>query len=438
MSLNHGKWNVVSNHIFGITVFLSVSGLVVVKSWFNTTFILLSIFCAVRISRDVRFYLCVRNARFWIINISFAIPLVAEMLVQSLRQNFIVSSMDGPARGLLAIPIFIYLSTLDVNRSLRFLGAGAAVGILTAFVSLTLFPEHFWGSRAATYFVDPITLPCLVTVLLGLFLFFGIPGPYPHIERGIKILLTVISIYISILAESRTAWVALLVLGVTYIFFKHDNSCKRLFSGLALIIILCIAFYYGSNTVSKRVGSASETVSIFVKSITGNVDSETLKEALNKTSTGHRLSLAMIDWELLKRHPLLGISNAELRDYPELSTFQGGIITDEVLNIRRLSGSHSEFTSQLVSRGILFGGASLWALFLYPIWVMWLQKRQGDGKLDRRAYALLGAYIPIVFSGLTIQVLNLKMTNSFYVFLLAIFFSLMYVRTEDTRRKPPN
>ena len=82
-------------------------------------------------------------------------PFLAEVLAQVGRGSFIGSSLDGPSRAILAAGVFVYLSKKDCTNLLSALGIGSAVGIVLVFLYLQVFPEHYWGDRAATLFCRP-------------------------------------------------------------------------------------------------------------------------------------------------------------------------------------------------------------------------------------------------------------------------------------------
>ena len=127
--------------------------------------------CSWSIIKTPRHYFADRGPQFWVLILCLLSPFLAEVLAQAGRGSFIGSSLDGPSRAILAAGVFVYLSKKDCTNLLSALGIGSAVGIVLVFLYLQVFPEHYWGDRAATYFVDPITLPCYTVVLLGLYLF---------------------------------------------------------------------------------------------------------------------------------------------------------------------------------------------------------------------------------------------------------------------------
>ncbi len=152
-------------------VFFTAAFFLTLKGTATTSLFLMFFICSWSIDKAPRHYFAARGPQFWVLILCLLSPFLAEVLAQVGRGSFIGSSLDGPSRAILAAGVFIYLSKKDCTKLLSALGIGSAVGIVLVFLYLQVFPEHYWGDRAATHFVDPITLPCYTVVLLGLYLF---------------------------------------------------------------------------------------------------------------------------------------------------------------------------------------------------------------------------------------------------------------------------
>jgi len=94
----------------------------------------------------------------------------------------------------------------------------------------------------------------------------------------------------------------------------------------------------------------------------------------------------------------------------------------EIYEIKTLAGSHSEMSGQLVRKGFFLGTFVLWGFFVYPLYLI-ISGYMAQKFISGTSQKLLGLVVPVLISGLTIQVFNLKMTMSFYVLSLAIFFA---------------
>jgi O-antigen ligase len=126
--------------------------------------------------------------------------------------------------------------------------------------------------------------------------------------------------------------------------------------------------------------------------------------------------------ELLKNYPLFGVADGVVPAFDELKS-KVPSLTKDVLEIKGLAGSHSEFSAQLVRKGIILGFFALWGFFIYPLYIIFIALRRNELVLNRGLTQLLGLVLPVFISGFTIQVFNLKMTMSFYMLVLAIIFA---------------
>ena len=129
---------------------------------------------------------------------------------------------------------------------------------------IVIFPDSYWGWRAATYFVDPITLPCFTIGLLGLALFWGrkvFPG---HIDLFVKVALTIIAAYIAVESQSRSAFVALACLLTVYVMYCFRHSFKTQIIGLVGLIIGLTLVYFKSEIVHDRVNESVSGVLAFL------------------------------------------------------------------------------------------------------------------------------------------------------------------------------
>jgi O-antigen ligase len=338
-------------------------------------------------------------------------PFLAELLAQLGRGGFVLPSLDGPSRAILAAGIFIYLSKKNCASLLTALSVGSAIGIVLVFLYLNIYPEYYWGERAATHFVDPITLPCYVVVLMGIVAFGTLPKLAPNSIGLIKSVLIIFTGYIALESQSRTAWMAGIVLSEIWLIHTLRHSrVKQIGAVVALTFGYYLLFNY-SEIFHNRSMEAVEQVQEFLTS----GDSE-------GSSAGHRILLFYIDLELLKNYPLFGVADGVVPAFDELKS-KVPSLTKDVLEIKGLAGSHSEFSAQLVRKGIILGFFALWGFFIYPLYIIFIALRRNELVLNRGLTQLLGLVLPVFISGFTIQVFNLKMTMSFYMLVLAIIFA---------------
>ena len=422
-SHSFGRLQLISIVVFFMPVFF-----LIVKSWVTTSLFLLFLICVWPIISNWTHYFSNRGKQFWVLLTCLVIPFFSELIAQIGRGEIVGSSLDGPSRMILAATVFVYLSRVEVSHVIRALSLGAVFGLIGIACSLLLFPEQYWQHRAATYFVDPITLPCFTLGLLGLALFLNrVAGPR-EIRLAIKLFLVFVAVYICIESGSRSSWVAFSCLMAAYVLYLWRRSFKYQVIGMIGLLIALFAIYLLSKTVYERVNESARGVLAFV--FQGEHMNDDARLVVHHTSSGQRLLLGLVDIHLIKGSPLFGVGDrTSLPPFEELSSAIP-LLSEEVYEIKILAGSHSELLAQLVRQGLLCGTATLCSLFLYPLYVFVLRFRRftfSDGSLSVGA---LGIIIPILASSLTIQVFNLKMTISFYGLCLAIFFACLCQNVE--------
>ena len=405
-------------------VFLMPIFFLTIKSWTNICCFLLFFLSCFPIIKNLTYYFCNRSKVFWMMLVCLLVPFFSELFAQIGREQILLSSLDGPSRAVLAAAIFIYLSRSDSEKLIQWLAYGSALGMTSVCVSLIFFPDYYWGTRAATYFVDPITLPCFTIGLLGLTLFWSrkvFPG---YIDLIVKVLLAFFAIYVAVESQSRSAFVALVCLLTAYVMYSFRHSFKTQIIGLVGLITGFTLLYFISEIVHHRVNESVDGVLAFLSQDYAGIQ---------QTSSGQRIILGLIDVYLIKSSPFFGVSDrSPLPPYEELSLVIPHL-SRLIYDIRSLAGSHSELLALLVRQGLFFGPLTLCSLFCYPLYLFLWKYRKLTFVTGSPLAVVLGIVIPILASSLTIQVFNLKMTITFYTACLAIFFAYLCSRVE---RKP--
>ncbi|MDA0830210.1 MAG: O-antigen ligase family protein [Proteobacteria bacterium] len=388
------------------------------KGTATTSLFLMFFICSWSIIKAPRHYLTTRGSQFWVLILCLLSPFLAEVIAQAGRGSFIGSSLDGPSRVILAAGVFVYLSKKDCTNLLPALSIGSAVGIVLVFLYLQVFPEYYWSDRAATYFVDPITLPCYTVVLLGLYL-FGYSSKIPKkISNFVTLLISILTIYIVIESQSRSAWVAGIVLGEIYLLYLFRASLmKQILVSLALALGVFAMFTF-SDVVGGRSSEAYRGLVSFLEVGGGQ-----------QSSTGQRMVLLLIDFELIKDNLFFGVADGTIPAFDYLKALIPSI-NEEIYGIKAFAGSHSEVSAQLVRKGLFLGGFALWGLFLYPLYLVSCKLRAWSTADPGLSAGIYGLIVPVFFSGITIQVFNLKMTMSFYMLCLAILLAYCLPRIE--------
>ena len=192
---------------------------------------------------------------------------------------------------------------------------------------------------------------------------------------------------------------------------------KRILASLALALGVFAMFTF-SDVVSVRSSEAVEGLLSFVEEGGGQ-----------QSSTGQRMILLLIDFELIKDNLFFGVADGVMPTYEYLQS-RIPSINEVIYGIKTVAGSHAEVSAQLVRKGLFLGGFALWGLFLYPLYLVSCKLRVWSTADRGLAAGIYGLIVPVLFSGLTIQVFNLKMTMSFYMLCLAILLAYCFPRIE--------
>lgn len=367
------------------------------------------------ISANPRDYLCKQDRLFWILWSVLAFPFVAELIVQCGRGQVVAATLDAPSRFFLASVVFIFLTRVRID-TIALLAKGSALSVVITSLSVLMIRDYYWGHRAATYFVDPISLPVYLLACLAI-------ASYSLLASRKKILYTIVSIVlvslatiVCLLSYSRTSWLAFLAFLFVLLFLIRRYELRIFAWGSLISIVSVIWLFNGADLVISRLHS------VYVDLLALQ------KGSLDFSATTIRVGLAWMDWKLFMAFPL-GVADGAL---PPIEWFaSNGMEVSEILYDQKLlSGSHNEILAHLSRKGLL-GIPTIICLFLFPLCYFLIEaKKSGPvGCVGKSALLFL---VVIFVSSLLIQVLNLKMTATFYSFSIAIFFAACY-RTRELK-----
>lgn len=345
----------------------------------------------------------------WAISLTLASPILAIFFSQLFRGEFTSTAFDGPSRFLLAVPVFLYLKNRSFNFT-KIIEWTIPISLIICLSSYLLNPEatEIWFGRAATYFVDTNTFG-VYCVVLG---FICLANVYNNESKEFSalticnIIAFIISSYLAIQSQSRSAWISALVLFITLSFIKLQKK-HPLLPWIILMIGGCISViaFFVIPIFQLRIITAINEVILYLAGT--NLD----------TSVGIRISMIRIAIHLIIENPLSGFKDGvmpALNSIPSIQPFYSELL-DYVMTE---SGTHTEILAQGVRSGI-FGLISSTALFVVPGFLFW--KRLNHQNSQIRAAALIGfiLVLGLFIAALTIQVYNLKYTSSFYALMIA-------------------
>ena len=409
-----------------VVAFLTPLMFMVIRGWTNTLTLILFIFAIIYFCNYKKWRTILGSTReFWFIFFVIAAPFFCELVAQIGRGSFVGKDLDSASRFFLGAVLFSLFVGLRVRLGkIFFLGILlSAVPIIGYFTFFKHIAEPYWGIRSATHVVDPLTFGVYMSLIIGVSV--GVRNIFGGPRSNVYVLVSLLSLmHILISTQSRSAFLSILGLSLTYLVFACDKSLKTRFA-LGLIILLgCLLSYLLSDVVSQRVNLLVQEVYAF------------LNGGAKDTSIGARMGLAIVDLEIFRLNPLFGSASTNIPPVEVLSKARPEI-TPWIYHVKVTAGSHAEVLSQISTRGI-FGILSFCASFLVPFF--WLARNSKDRKAEEVGIlrgSLLGISA-IFFGSFGIQVFNLKMCATFYAFFLAITLSDWYLKKISDRERIKN
>ena len=351
------------------------------------------------------------NEQFWVwlMIITFASPVLAVLISQSLRHDWVWRSYDAPMRFLVAIPVFlcVYKRNLPV---MKFWQWSFPLLVITTFVIMPFLPKSGWAlvpGRVSTYFVDPLTFGH-ITLTFGLLSLFVVKQLKQdnHLSNAFKILGLGVGIYLSLMSGSRTGWVALpFVLILWWLSsFGTKNLLKNLVLCISFSLLTAFAIYQLSTTVRERSNLAINEIAHY-----------TLNKENPYNSVGARLSMAREGFYFFNMSPWMGWGDEGYKEHisdPSIVQFADPIVR----NLPFGAGFHNEFTTNAVHYGV-WGLVSTSLVFFVPL-ALFLNayRRRINPQL-----ALIGLTYMIceLASSMTTEVWNLKFTAALSALIIA-------------------
>ena len=342
-------------------------------------------------------------------------PILAILISQAIRQEWIIQDYDGPSRFLIAIPIFFICWKKNFSLE-KYWQYSIPATLIVTLVLLPFLPKSGWGiypTRVTTFFIDPLTFGriCLTLGLLSLFT-IDLHEKNNWGLKMFKFLGACIGFYLSIKSGSRTGWLAMPF--VFFLFLWTYGPKNKILSTICALIIsisaVCAAYKY-SPFINERVTTTINELNAYnLHSL--NIDS----------SAGMRISFARMGWYYFKLQPLSGwgtkgyinhINDSEISEYASQTAreFVYGALF------------HNEFITNAVKSGI-WGIISTALLFFVPLALFISSWRKG---ISPRLAALGIAYVICeLISSMSTEVFNLKFSSSFYaLFIVGLMGSIL-------------
>ncbi|WP_299785991.1 O-antigen ligase family protein [Ramlibacter sp.] len=390
---------------------IALVGYFVLPGWLSAAVVLLELASLCFILRpsvrpELRQLMELRDTR-WMV-MAFSAPLVAVTIVEI--GNVVASQrrFEAPARLFLAAAVMLAALVARVDFS-RVAAWVFPTGLLVC-AAWVFHPSNalfYWDGRAATIFMDPISLSQHAVICSFVCAFLIERGT--HQRRLQQLVLAagfLLGLAVALRTESRTGW--LIVPLAAIVLAVKNTRCKRSLAATLLVVIaLLLGVYLLAPTVQTRI---HEAVREFVTYCDGGD---------RDTSIGVRLSLFRTNLILFSQRPWLGWGFSTDPDILSIPAIRA-LYTPLFGHYWTTAGGHNEYLQAMMRMGLL-GLASRLLLLVTPLCVFAAAVRSGNALRRRNGFLGLAVVIGYMVGGLTVEVLNLSYSSSFYALLVSLF-----------------
>jgi O-antigen ligase len=379
------------------------------KGWTNVTFLFLFLFALYDVYRRPQIYwpLWADRRVAWL-TAALASAFIAILISQTLRWDFHPQAYDAPLRPLAGILVLLFLTAHRINFVKLFQWTcPLAVLICGAELLVNPDPYHLWGGRLSNYFVDPLSLGQYMLLLGVLSVFMiNLVEKDGMIAIVLKVAAFITGLVVSVLTESRSAWLAAPLFFLVWIFaVARIRNVSVIATGVVVLLIVCTLAYLYVPPIHLRLHSALNDYRHYFDGGTRD------------TSGGLRLSLIRAAWHLFLTQPLYGFGDGgtpPLQSIPSIRPFYTELLQYALVH----NGAHNELSQNMIRSGI-FGVISTLLMFGVPL-VLFL--RAVSSRI-REVFAAgvvgLGYIVGVFCFSLTTEAFALKYLATFYALMVA-------------------
>ena len=395
------------------------------RGWTNTLAFVLFAIALLHFIRQPRAAWTLKNisGTEWAVVLSLSAGILAVLITQVLRQELTFKPYDGPLRVLLGAPVFLLLLKKKVNfvQVFQYICPLSLI-ILLLFVHFFPAPKEAWAEgRFGTYFVDPNTIG-VYTMLLGFLCFFSIDAVNKDsvLLRLLKYMGVLAGFYLEFKSQTRGAWIAAPAMLVLWLIVDWQEKSKvTIYSSMLMTIIVILGLYFFVDAFNTRINSINTEVIAWIN------------KSNTYTSAGLRLSFWQMSWILFKQNPFLGYGDLGYQAQLMLPEIQK-TFSQEAISQFGLVGSHNEYLANMVRSGV-FGLIAVLLEFCVPLVVFIRGLKSPVQEVRGTSVMGLGFVLGIMITAMSLEVLTLKYTNSFYgLMIAALCASVMWKRTDET------
>lgn len=337
--------------------------------------------------------------------LALALPFLAVLISQTLRHDWLARNYDAPVRMLLSGLLLACFFSLRLDFS-RLLQLTAAPALVATLISILADPASraLWGGRYANNFVDPNAMATYCLVLVGFCLFSLDLRREAH--RGLQALQFVgmaCGFWILLGTGGRGSMVAAVPLLLLWLSLKwrQINAKYLLIAAVPMIVVVALMVRANPAMVNRILEAPAEVM-------------RWLQGTEVDTSAGIRLSMWRITWTLFLHNPLQGYGDTGYLPLLKES-WVSAMASKDAIDTLAL-GPHNEFLANLLRYGVA-GGVAVLGLFLLPLAWFWRHRHHPTAAMA--AQQGLALSLGLIFCSLTLEVITLKYTATFYGLMVA-------------------
>jgi len=312
---------------------------------------------------------------------------------------------DEAVRLLLAVPVCLAIRAGKTPVT-QVLGLSMPAGAILAVIVLGGTPDTTMETRLGSYFLNVIHFGDLA-LMLGFLALFSIQsgGERSPLSISLKLCGLIAGIYLSFRSGTRGGWLAVPILLMIWVALGLRATLRtRLLAGLGLMAVIAVSSVVMFDMIQHRALEVQSDVAAYTL---GHKD----------TSIGVRLQILQAVASVLQHNPLFGAGQLGYKA-TLMALEQAGVITGQAVYF-----GTAEVHNQILSYAVKYGLPGLLsglAIFLVPLLVFWRVLRTAQG--EERTAALMGICLVTGFFvfGLSVEILNLKHTVTFYSLTLAV------------------
>jgi len=349
----------------------------------------------------------------------------SSLISQIARNDYQISSLDGPSRILVAGVVFIWLRDRNIDFLKLFeLVLPLSLLVLAFLIHLNEEWSNAWKGHFATGFVDPNSLGSQTAILC--IICFGLIKNIKDERLGLilfKILGGFAGLYISFFAQSRGGWIALPFMIFSWFFFLLFGS-KRIKDVILFFCLFCLLCFFilflifeNSIVFKTRIEQLIHDILIFNT------------HPMMETSFGLRLRIWEIASLAFRESPWFGYGENSLKIgiISIMKNTPDYLIAP--LSVLVNTGPHSDILAKSLASGIL-GLFSYLGLIFGPMYLFFKQSKSINK--EKRFAGKIGILLTTGFfiCGLSNENLSLKYLCSFYGLIVAILLSIIFNRSK--------